>query len=368
MTNAIINPQFYIMKQKTRKIHTKIHSLDNNDNIVGQISGYCIDGNLQISNQDMVRRSINMSFVANSKLELSQKSPFWINKRLQVFTGVDDYKGNTHWYNHGIFVPNQIDTSTLISGRTISFSGMDKMCLADNPVTNMLSIPTGTKIAPAIKMLAQLYGETKFISEDLTHSLPYTYEILIGDSIQEAIKEIVNLYMNYDVYYNTSGYLVYEKQKNRINDAPMWIFKNSDDFTIQRKISADFSKIFNDFKVFGHYDDKTAKQPTYQLTITDNKHPFSVKNMGRKHSMVIEEDTYTTVEQCKIRAEFEKKQAENLINNFSITTVPIYQLNEVNKVIKLMDNEKEYTCLVDTINYPFNINSPMSIGCHEIFV
>lgn len=245
---------------------------------------------------------------------------------------------------------------------------MDKMCLADTPVTMTTKIPLNTNIATAIKKLGELYGETKFISEDLEYSLPYTYEMLAGDNIQDAIKEIANLYMNYDVFYNTSGYLVYEKQKNRINDERMWIFENPYDFTIQRKITADFSKVFNDFKIFGYYDDDTGVQPKYQLTITDNQHPFSVENMARKHSMVIEEDNYLTVEQCKVRAEYEKQQAENLINKFSITTVPIYQLNEVNKVIEVIDNNKKYVCLVDSITYPFDVSSPMTITCHEIFV
>ena len=36
MTNAIINPQFYIMKQKTRKIHTKIQGTQNIQNNLGK--------------------------------------------------------------------------------------------------------------------------------------------------------------------------------------------------------------------------------------------------------------------------------------------------------------------------------------------
>ena len=83
--------------------------------------------------------------------------------------------------------------------------------------------------------------------------------------------------------------------------------------------------------------------------------------------MVIEEDKYTNNEQCRARAEYEKQQAENLINNFSITTVPIYSLNDVNRVVNVSDNGKSYKCLVDSISYPLDVSSPMTIACHEIF-
>lgn len=358
----------FIMKQKTKVVRMKIQSLDHNDNIIGEIKGYCTGGSLDISNSDMVRRSIDLQFVANSKLEINKNSPFWINKRLKIFTGIDDYKGNKYWFDHGIFIPTEPETSISLSGRTISLSALDKMVLADNPVLTTTKIDVNTPIATALKGLAELYGETKLLISNYDYNLPYDYEMSAGDNIQEAMRELTNLYMNYDIYYDTNGYLVYEKQKNRINDQPVWEFVNEKDFTISRQISADYTKVYNDFMVYGYYDDTKATQPSYHLTITDSSHPFSVSNMKRKHSLVVTEDNYLTTEQCKVRAEYEKQQAENLINNFSITTAPIYSLNDVNRVIKVTDNGNVYTCLVDSISYPLDVRSSMQIDCHEIFI
>ena len=367
MANAIVNPAFNIIRQKTKKIRTRIQSLNSQDNVIGEVRGYCTGGSLEINNSDLIRRSLNMEFVANSKLEVGPQSPFWVNKRLKVFTGVDDYKGVTHWYDHGIFVPTQVDTMAAISGRTMSLTALDKMHLADNPALTTIRLNAGNPITECLRMLADEYGETRFLFDETDQVLPAEYELLTGDSIQEAMKEIANTYMNYDVFYNTDGYLCYSKQKNRKNDAPIWDFSGRDDFTTQRTISADYTKIYNNFMVYGYYNEDTAEQPTYKITIEDDNHPFSVNNMGYKHTLVIEEDTYYSEEQCRLRAEYEKQQAENLINNFSITTVPIYPLNDVNRVINVTDNGNRYTCLVDTISYPFSVDSPMTIGCHEIF-
>lgn len=358
----------FIMKQRSKRVRTRIQSLDHNDMVLDEIKGYCTGGSLDITNGDMIRRSIGLDFVAANKLEINKNSPFWINKRLKIFTGIDDYRGNTYWFDHGIFVPTQPDTSISLSGRTISIAALDKMVLADNPVLMTTKINVNTPIGNAIRSLSELYGETKVMINNLDYTLPYDYEMSAGDSIQEAMKEITNLYMNYDLYYDTNGFLVYEKQKNRVYDNPIWDFYGDNDFTISRQASADYTKVYNDFKVFGYYDDEKATQPTYQITITDNSHPFSVDNMKRKHSLVISEDNYLTVDQCKARCEFEKQQAENLINNFSITTAPIYSINDVNKVIKVTDNGNRYTCLIDSISYPLDIESPMSIACHEIFI
>ena len=187
--------------------------------------------------------------------------------------------------------------------------------------------------------------------------------------------------MNYECFYNTAGKLVFQEMKSRLTDIPVWDFSGSSDFTISRQISADYTKIYNDFKVFGYYDDETAEQPNWRIIMQDKAeenpmknteyvsgHKFSVENIGRQHSLVVSEDNYITNEQCKARAEYEKQCAENLINNFSISTAPIYSLNDVNRVIKVSDNGNRYTCLIDSITYPLDVVSPMTISCHEIFV
>lgn len=368
----------FIMRQKTKKLKTRIQYLDANEKYLGEVSGYCTGGNIDISNSDMVRRSLSMEFVANSKLEINQKSPFWINKRLKILTGVEDYKNNTYWFNQGIYVPVQPETSVSLSGRTISLAAEDKMSLADNPVLMATKLNLDTPIYEVVKNLGVLYGEKKFLTSIVKNSadcmkLPYDYEMAAGDSMQDAIKEITNLYMGFETFYNLNGYLVFDKMLNRYNDIVLWDFSGRNDFTISRSISADYNQVFNDFMVYGYYDDKAGTQPKYQITIGGDKypslknHPFSVENMGRTHSMVIEEDKYTDVLQCQTRANYELQQAENLINNFSITTAPVYSINDVNRVIKVSDNGNSYLCQIDSVSYPLDINSPMTIGCHEIF-
>ena len=363
----------FIMQQRTKKLKTKIQYMDYADRVLGEINGFCTGGSIDISNSDMVRRTLKMDFVADSKLEIGQNSPFWINKRLKVFTGIEDYNKNIYWFNQGIYVPTQPETSVSLTGRTISLSASDKMVLAENPVLMTTKFLVDTPIHEAIMNLAKLYGETKFMMavQDLT--LPSDYEMSAGDDIQTAIKEITNLYMNYETFYNLNGVLVYDKMKNRYDDNVVWDFSGNTDFTISRNISADYMQVFNDFVVYGHFfeeGDDAGIQAKHRITIEGEQyasHPFSKENIGRLHSMVIEEDKYTNNEQCKARAEYEKQQAENLINNFSITTVPIYSLNDVNRVVNVSDNGKSYKCLVDSISYPLDVSSPMTIACHEIF-
>lgn len=380
-----------ITKQHSKKVKVKLRSLNSSDETIGEINGFCTGGSLDITNSDLVRRSINLQFVANNSLEINEKSPFWINKRIQIFTGIEDYKKDTYWINQGIFIPTQPQTSVALTGRTISISAMDKMILADSQVlaTTIVSFcknydlnnskcKTCTRencdsfspryTGEAIQELAKLYGETKFLINNIGEVLPYNYEMAAGDSIQDAIKEITNMYMNYECYYNVNGYLVFDKMRNRINDASVWDFVNENDFTISRNITADYTKVYNDFKIFGYYDDETGEQPSYQITIEDSNHPFSVRNMGRTHSLVISEDNYVTEEQCKVRAEYEKQCAENLINNFSLTVAPIYSLNNVNRVVIVSDNDNRYVCVIDSITYPLDVVSPMNINCHEIFI
>lgn len=357
----------YVMKQPSKKIYTKIQYMDKDERVLGEIHGRCIGGSINIANSEMVRRTLSMDFLANDKLEIKSGSPFWLDKKLKIFTGVEDIVGNIYWYNQGIFVPMKPQTNVSLSGRTISLEASDKFCLADTYMEGNELITVDTPIPTAIMKLmeyADLTNKTIINNDD--YVLPYDFEAVIGDKVLDKVQEIQNLYMDYECYYDLNGYLVFDKTKNRVNDVPVWSFKDDYDFTINRTITSDYNEIYNEFYMYGYLDAKTGIQPTYHMELPAS-HPFSRQNTGRKHMMVIQDDTWDNVEQCRVAAEYQYNKTTNMINEFSIVCAPIYTLNEVNKVIKVTDNGNEYTCLVDNITYPLGIGDSMTIGCHEIF-
>jgi len=355
-----------LMLQQTRVTHTKIEVLNMSDNIVGEITGYCTDGSISIDVSNMVRRTISATFVADSKLEINQTSLLWINKRLKFYLGIEKYNGDIVWFNMGIFVLSNPETSVGLDGRTISIDGSDKMILFEQPFMDECIISANTPVHEAIKALAALIDETKLLIEETTYTVPYEIQVSATDDIDSTLKDIVNLYMNYHIYYNIDGYLVFEKTKNKLTDSVLWEFSGDKNLTISRSIVTDYDSIKNHIKVLGAVNDDTGIQPKYELKIEGVDNIFSIDNI-RERRNCISEDDYTTIEQCKLRCEYEMEQVQNMSRVFTIDTFPIYILNDVNKVVVVEDNGQKYTCVLDSINIPFDASSSMSITCHQIF-
>lgn len=363
---SFTNDHFQLMFNRRRVLHCKIEILNRQDMIIGGLEGIVTGGSITISNDNMVRRSLDISFVANKTIEIQPHSLLWLDKRLKAWIGVEDVKGEIQYFNQGIYIISNPETSVSVSGRTITIKAFDKMHLFAQPFKFETKFNVGTPIHEAIKAIANLLGETKLIIESSEFTMPYDMQLAIGSDMQNALKDITNLYMNYQIYYNLDGFLVFEKMKNRVYDIPVWEFKDDMDFTISRTMISDYENIKNYIKCVGKLNDDTGIQPMYEIKIQGSDKTFSIENIGER-ATVITEDKYTEEEQCKKRCEYEIEKTQNLINTFSITSVPIYIINDVNRIIKVYDNDQEYICLIDGVTVPLSYDGTMQIECHQIF-
>ena len=360
------NAKYQANLSTNRTIHTKIEVLNMDNKIVDYIEGVVESGNINIGNSNMVRRTLDITFVCrDDKLEISPTSPLWINKRLKVYIGIEDYSGKVYYFNQGIYILSDPTTDISVSGRRITIKGNDKMQLFDRPFLTDIKFNVDTPISEAIKGLCDMIGEKNVLVEQTEYKMPYDMQFNIGSGIQNALKDVVNLYMNYQAYYNIDGYLVFEKIKNRINDATIWDFESYMNTTITRSKVTGYDDIRNHVKVIGKINEDTGELPLYEIKIEGYDKPLSIENIGLRPE-VISEDKYSNIQQCKSRCEYEIEKTQQLVNRFSITCVPIYMINDANKLINITDKGIKYKCLIDSITIPLGIGE-MSITAHEIF-
>ena len=358
------NADFQAQLSQIRNIHTKIEVINMNGQIIDSIGGLVVGGNVNISNANMVRRTLDITFISDRKTEIGVHSCLWINKKLKCYIGIEDYYGEIHWYNYGIFMLSNPSTDISESGRYISIKGNDLMEKFNRPFMYDTKFTVDTKISDAIQGLCALVGEENVLIEDDGRTLPYDLQFNPTGNLQDGLKDIVNLYMDYHAYYNTSGFFVFEKIKNRINDLTVWEFSNDMDVTISRSIITDYDSIKNRIKVIGKLGDDGIL-PMYEIKITGYDNILSIENIGERIS-VIEESKYVNEEQCKSRCEYEIEQSQNLVNTFTVEGIPIYLIDDCNKRINLIDNDVLYKCLIDSISMPLGVGT-MTIQCHEIF-
>lgn len=359
------NAEFQVQLQKMRDVHTKIEVLNMKNQIVDYIEGLVVSGNINISNSNMVRRTLDITFVSkDDKLEISPTSPIWINKRLKIYIGIESYSGEIHYFNQGIYILNNPTTDISTNGRYIKLNGTDKMGLFSQPFITDAKFTVDTPINDAIKGLCDMIGETNLLIEKSDYKLPYDMQFNIGSDIQSALKDITNLYMDYQSYYNVDGYLVFEKIKNRLTDASIWDFVEAMDLSVSKSRVTNYDDVKNHVKVVGKLRDDGIL-PVYEMKIEGVDKPLSIDNIGLKLK-VIEESKYTEVKQCETRCQYEIEKTQNMTNTFNVNCIPIYLINDVNKIINITDKNTVYKCLIDSISVPLGLGE-MSLSAHEIF-
>ena len=351
--------------QGMQNLHFKVDVLDINDNKIDELSDLILSGNITITNNDIVRRTLNMEFVYKNKTKIDKDSLLWINKRLQPWIGIENYKKEIYWVNMGIYVISNPQKRVSSNGKTVSIQGYDKMYGYHNHFMYSTKILANTPIHEVIRNIGVLKGETKFRIKDTSRTIPYDREFTSDTELMDELQQVTELYMDYQTYYDIDGYLVYEEIDNHKTDAPIWTFDNSNkDTVISKTTSYDYDSIVNHVKTLGEMDNDTTYQPMYEMKIEGADEQFSIENIGLR-SKTYPMDNYTTEEQCRLKCEYEIEKSKRLSHTFRIETSPIYLINDVNKNIKIIDEGEEYICSIDEVTIPFGVGS-MSITAHIV--
>ena len=116
--------------QPTIQRAIKIEILDKNENIINEISGMVIDGNISIDTQSAIRRQCDLRFVLNSTTVISETSSLWINKRFRLYIGIiNNLTNEIVWYLQGTFLIFDPTEDIEIDECTVSIKGYDKMAI-----------------------------------------------------------------------------------------------------------------------------------------------------------------------------------------------------------------------------------------------
>lgn len=405
----IDNLQRQVLTQPNRKQMVKIDLLNNKELVVSTLIGVVLDGNISISNKSAFRRNGSLSIaVHNSQLIPSPTSPIWFDKRVQISVGIENYLNKIIWFNLGKFAYTSCNIVENIEDTVINLELSDYMSFLDGTLggritTKVKMIDKNTKINQTIKGI--LTGLCDFSIENIILNgrdlvLPYRIEKQQGITVYELVKEISNLYMGYEIFFDTNGFFIFQKIRNAKNDEYIWNFDEID-YSISKNTNIDFTKVFNDIWIYGHTDNYGV-QVIYHLTnrfVGDSQSKldniqnkqkgdicyikdinksyvyngtqweelgfnvipdFSVQKIGLKSTIINDNKVYN-VEQAKLNAEYQFFSQGRIAETVSLSCVPIFGL-DVNKKIKVKGNDY----LIDTIDIPLNYDGVMNITASKI--
>lgn len=295
--------------QQIRSIYIKIEILNTDDLVIDEVSGECIGGSYNINAEAPIRRTCSVKFKIFDKFLPSEKSVFWINKRFRLFVGITYLKtGEIIWFKKGTYAIQDPSVNISINENSVSISGLDKMALFTGDISGQLSVKyiikpsegnSGVYVHDAIKAVVKDGGESNMKISETSLIIPYKIEKNIGETRYGIINELVNLFYNYQAFYDLDGNFIFTEKPTELgaikNSEVQWDFSSYNLIqSLERQIQ--YKNIKNKFTVYGGVMSKGC-QAQYQILLTDKEYPDCPYTQTRllenfTRDFVVQEDTY----------------------------------------------------------------------------
>lgn len=178
MLNPLLDKDFLIQLDElpVKEVYAEIIALNENEEALESIEGYISSGSLSIDGTSSVRRTCNLTIVAN---ELNIHEYYWgLHTKFKLAIGVKNIINPKYpeiiWFPQGVFVISSFNTSQQLSSYTISVQGKDKMVMLNGELGGMITA------------LTHNFGEYDYTDEN---GYTVTEKNLIKDIIIDAVHE-----------------------------------------------------------------------------------------------------------------------------------------------------------------------------------
>lgn len=272
----------YITKT-VRQLRAKINILNFQMQIVDEISGNVLDGNITEDVNSDIRRTCDITMVVtNGQFNVQPGGQIFLDKYAQIYIGVDNlYTGQTQWFNKGIYLIDQPTYAFDPVTSTLTFQGYDLMCKMTGLRNGYLEgiptvIPQGSDIRESmIATVTQLGGFTKYAIQENPQTVPYDIQIDPGGTVYDILVALRDILPSWQIYFDEDGVFRYEPIPNGQNEPIMFYDDTWNEVVLSESINTDFSIVKNVVEVWGktlnpaHYAEATVSGSTYQLNIAD---------------------------------------------------------------------------------------------------
>jgi len=324
------------------------------DYITEQINSDSI-GDISVDSKRDIRRMFTLTLDnRNSKFTWNKDRLIWIdNKFIKLYIGLKLPTGEIEYIPQGVFILTEPQATHKPAENTVTLNGQDRWYLLSGNFgrfTHETTIPKGTTIKNAIKIIAEGAEITDMILDECDITVPYDLTYNIGSNRGEALKELAqkaytldNLF--YDIYFDVNGYLRFEAFKDVLLEAPVWTYKIDDN-----TLYAGSVRKLNDKELFNHIfacgGSSNTAEFSSTLIIDENipawiGHPYSIQKIGNRFfawNNGNPDSAIDTQSQCDARVKYELNKNLRFSEEVELHLAPNY-LHEGNDVIEIIDDE-----------------------------
>jgi hypothetical protein len=259
MDNLIIQQRdLDIIRQTQIIIYSKVELLNHNFKIIDSVEGVLITDSFNIDAESDIRRTYSCElFVKDSSFSIGKDKKIWIDKYIRPYIGIKYQRtGEIIWYLQGTFLFNDVDTNNSDTNLSMSLKCSDMMCTLNGDMGGYiegftLTIPEGSEARDTLIALFSDAGITKYKIIDVDFKIPYDMKYSVGITYHKVLKDIVDLYAGYEVFFDLFGTLVIQKIPSTAGENPILDETIINPLVITESIGNSFKKIYNKTQIWG---------------------------------------------------------------------------------------------------------------------
>lgn len=272
-----------LLLSKSKIIKMRIDLYDENGQKVDGLSGRVINAPIDISSESNIRRtcSLTLSIPKKEQLKLDFQNT-WINRMVGISCGIcTGLSSDYTWYDMGKMMMVEGATTYSATKQEVKLSLMDLMAsLTSDRGSQMgtgMKITAGSNIRNVLIAIVSEFSPFKrYEICEFEDVIPYDIEIGIGQYPFDALKEVLNLFPYYEMFFDKDGIFTVQKIPTKIED-PVDVGNDViDPVLIKISDSVKLSDVKNTTEIWGrsltpmYYATSCVSEGSrYDLTISD---------------------------------------------------------------------------------------------------
>lgn len=295
--------QYNTTLQLYRNLNIKINVLDFKYNIIDEISGIVMDGNINIDADSDIRRTADITMQLRSNYTKTGAvgagtqshdwywtagNVYWFDKYIQIFIGIESISTQEIvWVNQGIYMLNTPNVSYDATTNSLSLEAVDLMSKLTGLRNGYLDglehiIPPESDIAKVIESILEEAGFDKYIvySPSEQKTTPYEIKIDIGSTVYDLLTELRDINPNWEMFFDENGVFIFQKipSGNIINpntgeyqmDAPNITPVLWEKLQLGYELNTNFEDVKNYVEVLGHTYEPNITLESTQISQSGN--------------------------------------------------------------------------------------------------
>ena len=249
-----------LLRSHNKHVRVKATLLDDNYNEVENITGRVKSAPYDIAGDSAIRRTCSLTLSVPKKDQINLDfERTWIKRMVRLSCGISNRLASDDeftWYPLGTML--MVDSNSLYNATTqeIKMSLVDLMAaLTDSRGSQMglgMKFPAGSSVRGAlIAVVTEFSPYKRYNIPEFEDTIPYDIVIEAGRYPYDALKEILDLFPYYEMFYDNEGIFTVQKIPMKIEDPVDMGSSFLDDMLISESRSVKFTDIKNTTEIWG---------------------------------------------------------------------------------------------------------------------